>query len=139
MKSDGKEREAERQRARINRRRASEEYSSRKFMRHLRLCLLITEADRVLCHLVIFLRVFLHWIYKMRYSCYQHSFCYSWLACLLGCGREMHRSTKRNRKSSFSKISYSYSLFLDYVKNLKRFLPYLMHGFPSCISTGKLE
>ena len=34
-------------------------------------------------------------------------FCYSWLACLLGCGWEMRCKTKRNRKSSFSKISYS--------------------------------
>ena len=36
------------------------------FMRHLRLvwpCLLIAEASRVLCHLVMFLPVFLHWIY----------------------------------------------------------------------------
>ena len=37
-------------------------------------CLLIAEADRVLCHLVMFLPVFLHLIYKMKYSCYQHSF-----------------------------------------------------------------
>ena len=37
-------------------------------------CLLIAEADRVLCHLVTFLpAVFLHWLYKMKYSCYQHS------------------------------------------------------------------
>ena len=38
-------------------------------------CLLIAEADRVLCHLVVFLPVFMHWIYlKMKYSCYQNSF-----------------------------------------------------------------
>ena len=37
-------------------------------------CLLIAEADRVLCHLGMFLPVFLHWIYKMKYSCYQQSF-----------------------------------------------------------------
>ena len=36
-------------------------------------CLLIAEADRVLCYLVMFLPVFLHWFYKMKYSCYQHS------------------------------------------------------------------
>ena len=35
--------------------------------------LLIAEADLVLCHLVMFLPVFLHWIYKMKYSCYQRS------------------------------------------------------------------
>ena len=37
-------------------------------------CLLMAEADRVLCHLGMFLSVFLHWIYKMKYSCYQQSF-----------------------------------------------------------------
>ena len=34
--------------------------------------LVIAEAYRVLCYLVMFLPVFLHWIYKMKYSCYQH-------------------------------------------------------------------
>ena len=34
----------------------------------------IAEADRVLCHLVMFLKVILHWIFKMKYSCYQRSF-----------------------------------------------------------------
>ena len=34
---------------------------------------LTAEADRVLCQLVMFLTVFLHWMYKMKYSCYQQS------------------------------------------------------------------
>ena len=76
MKSDWKEKEAERQRARINR--------PRRFIRKIyaasETCFLIAEADRVLCHLVMFLPVFLHWIFKMKYSCYQHSFViYGWL------------------------------------------------------------
>ena len=29
--------------------------------------------DRVLCQLVMFLTVFFHWMYKMKYSCYQES------------------------------------------------------------------
>ena len=37
-------------------------------------CLLIAEADGVLSHLVMFLPLFLHWIYKMKYSTYHHSF-----------------------------------------------------------------
>ena len=42
--------------------------------------LVIAEAYTVLCHLVMFLPVFLHWIYKMKYRCYQHSFVIlSWL------------------------------------------------------------
>ena len=42
-------------------------------MQHLQTCLLIAKADRVLCHLVIFVTVFFHWMYKMKYSWYQGS------------------------------------------------------------------
>ena len=42
-------------------------------MQHLETCLLIAEAGRVLCHLEMFLTVFFHWMYKMKYSCYQES------------------------------------------------------------------
>ena len=34
---------------------------------------LTTEADRVLCQLVMFLTVFFHWMCKMKFSCYQES------------------------------------------------------------------
>ena len=34
---------------------------------------LTAEADRVFCQLVMFLTVFFHWMYKMKYSCYQES------------------------------------------------------------------
>ena len=34
---------------------------------------LTAEADRVLCQLVMLLTVFFHWMYKMKYSCYQES------------------------------------------------------------------
>ena len=34
---------------------------------------LTAKADRVLCQLVMFLTVFFHWMYKMKYSCYQES------------------------------------------------------------------
>ena len=36
-------------------------------------CLLLAKADRFLCHLVMFLTAFFHWIYKMKYICYQGS------------------------------------------------------------------
>ena len=48
---------------------------------------LTAEADRVLCQLVMFLTVFFHWMYKMKFCCYQEAsrvFCYSQLVCLLG-------------------------------------------------------
>ena len=45
------------------------EFMGLKFMQHLETCLLIAETDRVLCNLVMFLTVFFHWMYKMKYSC----------------------------------------------------------------------
>ena len=30
-----------------------------------------TEADRVLCQIAMFLTVFFHWMYKMKYSCHK--------------------------------------------------------------------
>ena len=42
-------------------------------MQHLETCLLIAEAVRVLCHLVMFLTLFFYWMYKMKNSCYQDS------------------------------------------------------------------
>ena len=39
----------------------------------LKMFTLTAEADRVLCQLVMFLTVFFHWMYKMKYSCYQES------------------------------------------------------------------
>ena len=34
---------------------------------------LTAEADRVFCQLVMFLTFFFHWMYKMKFSCYQES------------------------------------------------------------------
>ena len=42
-------------------------------MQYLETCLLIAEADRGLCHVVMFLTAFFHRMYKMKYSCYQDS------------------------------------------------------------------
>ena len=42
-----------------------------KFMQHLKTCLLIAKVDRVLCHLAMFLTVFFHWMFKMKYSSFQ--------------------------------------------------------------------
>ena len=42
-------------------------------MQHLETCLPIAEADRVLCHLVMFFIVFFQWMFKIKYSRYQCS------------------------------------------------------------------
>ena len=74
-------------------------------MQHLETCLLIAEADRVLCHLVILLPVFSYRMYKMKYSCYQDSSVIHGLFIALF----MHRLSKsleiRFRMASFSKMS----------------------------------
>ena len=46
-----------------------------KFMQHAswNLFTLTAEADRVLCQLLMFLTVFFHWVYKVKFSCYQES------------------------------------------------------------------
>ena len=48
-----------------------------KFKQHLETCLLwqlkLTEFCHVLFQLVMFLTVFFHWMYNMKYSCYQES------------------------------------------------------------------
>ena len=52
------------------------------------------EADRVLCQLVMFLTVFFHWMYKMKYSCYQESsVIHGWFVYWVF-GWEMHRVSK---------------------------------------------
>ena len=45
-------------------------------MQHLETCLLPVEANRVFCHLMMFflIIVLFHWIYKMKYCCYQYYF-----------------------------------------------------------------
>ena len=45
--------------------------------------LLIAEADRVLCHLIMFQRLFALDL-QNEIQLLSRFFCYSWLACLLG-------------------------------------------------------
>ena len=52
-------------------------------MQQLETCSLITEVDRVLYHLVMFLTVFFYWMYIAKYCCFQDFSFYSCLVCLL--------------------------------------------------------
>ena len=69
-------------------------------MQHLDTCLRISEADRVLCHLIV-LTAFSRWIHKMKYSWYQQIL----LLFVAGLFIGLRRLTKSNRESSFSKLS----------------------------------
>ena len=114
-----------------------------KFMQRLETWLLIAEADRVLCHLVMFKTVFFYLMYKMKYSCYQDcSVIHGWFVYCAFCW-QMHRLSKsleirRFRMASFSKMS-----FLTYpclrrkrVEKSQAILENLM-TFRSSIWTGK--
>ena len=89
------------------------------------------EADRVLCQLVMFLTVFFHWMYKMKFSCHQESsaiYCSLFIGFLVG------------------KYVALQSLKWDFVWHRFRFSPCLMRkrvakseAIKSCISNGKPE
>ena len=66
---------------------------------------LTAEADRVLCQLVMCLTVFFHWMYKMKFSCYQESSVIHGLFVYWVFGWEIRRLSKseiRFRMASFS-------------------------------------
>ena len=89
-----------------------------------KLCsILKAEADRVLCQLVMFLTVFFHWMYKMKYSCYQEKY----VAC-----------QSRNPISDSIVFVFHLAWCIRGLKSLKRFWRCLI-AFGSCISNGKPE
>ena len=99
----------------------------RKFMQHLETCLLTTEADRVLCHLVIFNCLFLLDVQNEIQLLSWFSY-YSWLVCLLGfCLRNAPLvkviGNGRFRMASFSKMSLLTSPCLMRVRGLKSLKP----------------
>ena len=105
---------------------------------------LTAEADRVLCQLVMFLTVFFHLLYKMKYSCYQDcSVIHGWFVYCAFCW-QMHRLSKsleiRFRMTSFSKMSLLTCPCLrgKRVEKSQAILEHLM-TFRSNISTGKPE
>ena len=52
-------------------------------MQHLETCLLIAEADRVLCHLVMFFNCLFLLDVQNEIQLLSRFFCNSWLVCLL--------------------------------------------------------
>ena len=96
------------------------------------------EADRVLCQLVMFLTVFFHWMYKMKFCCYQEAsrvFCYSQLVCLLGF---LLRNTSLVKVGNLISDGIVFVFHLAWcVRGLKVILA-LLDSF-QCISNGKPE
>ena len=80
--------------------------------------ILSAEADRVLCQLVMFLTDFFHWMYKMKFSCYQES-SILFMACLfIGFLVEKY-VTCQSRKSDFGWHCFRFSACLMRKKGWK--------------------
>ena len=101
-------------------------------------CLLIAEADKVLCYLVMFLPVLLHWIYKMKYSCYQHSLVF--LAGLF-IGMWLRNAPLDKKKSEIIVfknklllVSLIYFTLLDYAKSLNYLMGFRAASRPVSLS-----
>ena len=83
-----------------------------KRAQYLETCLLIAETDEVLCHLVMFLTVFFHWLYKMKYSYFQDSSVIHGLFVYWGFGWEMRRLPKSS-EIWFHMAKFSFFTLLD--------------------------
>ena len=78
---------------------------------------LTTEASRVLSQLVMFLTLFFHWMYKMKYSCYQESsLIHGWFVYWVF-GWEMRRFSKLIIR--FPMASFLFFTLLDAYVNYK--------------------
>ena len=100
---------------------------------------LTSKADRVLCQLVMFLTVFFHWMYKMKYSCYQEScVIHGWFVYWVF-GWEMRRLSKLGNPISDG-IAFVFHLAqcVREFKSLKQLWPSLI-SFRNWISNGKPE
>ena len=91
------------------------------------------KGDRILCQLVMFVTIFFHWMYKMKFSCNQE-FLLFMASLFIGFLVEKYVACQ-SRKSDFGWHRFRFSPCL---KTLKRYWPYLI-PFRSCISNGKPE
>ena len=94
--------------------------SCRKFMQHLETCLLIAEADRILCHLMMFLTT---WCTKWNTAAIKHLLLFMAGLVYWVFAWEMRRLSKsseiRFRVTSFSKMSLLYFTLLDVWEGLQ--------------------
>ena len=105
-----------------------------KCLQHLETCLLLAKADRFLCHLVMFLTAFFHWIYKIKYSCCQDSSAiHGWFVYWVMFGWELRRLSESSEIWFFF---FHLAWCLRVMKSLKLFWPYLI-AFRIFISNGK--
>ena len=111
--------------------------SCRKFMQHLETCLLIAEADRILCHLLMFLTVFSSGCTKWNTATFKILLLFM-AGLFTGLLVEKCAARQSHWKSDFGWHRAHLTWCVRGLKSLKRFWPYLI-AFRSCISAGKPE
>ena len=95
---------------------------------------LTAEADRVLSQLVMFLTVFFHWMYKMKYSCYQESsLIHGWFVYWVF-GWQMRRLSKLEIRF---RIGFVFHLAWSEVWKVSSDSGLYLIASRSCISNGK--
>ena len=98
---------------------------------------LTAEADRVLCQLVMFLTVFLRWMYKMKFCCYQESsVIHCWFVYWVF-GWEIRRLSKSEIRFRRHRFRFSPCLMRKKVEKSEAVLA-LLDSF-QCISKGTPE
>ena len=90
---------------------------------------LTAEADRVLCQLVMFLTVFFHWMYKMKFSCYQESSVIHGLFVYWVFGWKIRRLSKSEIRFRMASFSFSPSLMRKGVAKSEAVLLALLDTF----------
>ena len=104
-----------------------------EFMRKIyaaswKLFTLTAEADRVLCQLVMCLTVFFHWMYKMKFSCYQSSVTHV-LFVYWVFGWKIRRLSKSEIRFRMASFSFSPSLMRKGVAKSEAVLLALLDTF----------
>ena len=115
------------------------EFMRKMYASSWKLFTLRAEADRALCQLVMYLTVFFHWMYKMKYSCFQESsVIHGWFVYWVF-GWEMRRLSKLGNPFSDG-IVFVFHLAQCVIgfKSLKQLWPSLI-SFRNWISNGKPE
>ena len=90
---------------------------------------LTAEADRVLCQLVMFLSFFFHWMYKMKFSCYQESSVIHDLFVYWVFGWKIRRLSKSEIRFRMASFSFSPSLMRKGVAKSEAVLLALLDTF----------
>ena len=113
------------------------EFTQKIYTASWNLFTLTAEADRLLRQLVWFSTIFFHWMYKIKYSCYQESSVIHGWFVYWNFGWVMLVKVGNPISDGIIFVVHLAGC-VRLLKSPKRFWPYLI-AFRSCISNGKPE